>query len=246
MMDDFKAVLWKEWRENILQYGSVRRWLLNMLMLVGLIGVFMPLQFGRITVDSLFLLTWIWMPMLNVVTLIADSVAGERERHTLETLLASRVPDRAIFFGKITVIVAQSCGVMLAGAALALVTVNLFKREGPELIMYPLPVAVGVVVLPLLLGILVASAGVIASMHAATVRAAYQRMAIPMVAVVVIPSLLLSLLPQEVLGSIYQPDFTQNYVANIVLIAAGVLAILDAIILPAGLSRFRRTRLITG
>jgi ABC-2 type transport system permease protein len=112
--------------------------------------------------------------------------------------------------------------------------------------MYPLPVAVGVVVLPLLLGILVASAGVIASMHAATVRAAYQRMAIPMVAVVVIPSLLLSLLPQEVLGSIYQPDFTQNYVANIVLIAAGVLAILDAIILPAGLSRFRRIRLITG
>jgi ABC-2 type transport system permease protein len=245
-MNDFKAVLWKEWRENMLQYGSVRRWLLNMLMLVGLIGIFLPLQFGRTAIESLFLLTWIWMPMLTIVTLIADSIAGERERHTLETLLASRLPDRAIFLGKITVVVVQSWGVMLAGAAVALLTVNLFKREGPEVIMYPAPVAFGILVLPLLLGVLVAGAGVLASLHAATVRAAYQRMAIPMVAVVVIPSLLLSLLPQEILNSFYSPEFAQTNLAKIVVIAVGVFAILDAVVLYAGLSRFRRARLIAG
>lgn len=245
-MDDFKAMFWKEWRESILQYGSVRRWLLNMLMLVGVIGIFLPLQFGRTAVDSLFLLTWIWMPMLTAVTLIADSVAGERERHTLETLLASRLPDQAIVLGKITVIVLQSWGVMIAGAVTALVTVNLFKREGPELIMYPVPVAFGILILPLLLGILIAAVGLIASMGAKTVRAAYQRMAIPMVAVVVIPSLLLSLLPPEILNSFYSPEFAQNNLGKIVVVAAVVIAVLDAAILIAGLSRFRRSRLILG
>lgn len=245
-MDDFKAMVWKEWRESILQYGSVRRWLLNMSMMVGVIGIFLPVQFGRMAVDSLFLLTWIWMPMLNVVTLVADSIAGERERHTLETLLASRLPDRAIFLGKITMIVTQSWGVMLAAAVSALVMVNLFKRDGPDLIMYPVPVVFGILVLPLLLGILAASAGILASMRAATVRAADQRIAIAVIVVIAIPGLLLSLLPQEMLASIFRPDFTEDHVANLVLAATVGLAMLAVITLSAALSRFRRARLIVG
>jgi ABC-2 type transport system permease protein len=244
MMDDFKAVIWKEWRETILQYGSVRRWMLNMMLFVGVIGIFMPLQFGRMTVESLFLLTWIWMPMLNIVTLIADSIAGERERHTLETLLASRLPDWAMVLGKITVIVMQSWVVMLLSAALALVTVNLFKRETPELILYPAPVALGILVLPLLIGILVAAVGVIASMHATTVRQAYQRMAIPLVAVVVIPSIGLSMLPQDFMTMFYSAEFAQQNLGGFIMMAAVVLIIVDIATLAAGLSRFRRSYLI--
>jgi ABC-2 type transport system permease protein len=244
MMDDFKAMLWKEWRESILQYGSVRRWLLNIMMMVGVIGIFLPIQFGQMAVTSLFLLTWLWMPMLNVVTLVADSIAGERERHTLETLLASRLPDRAIVLGKITVIVVQSWLMMLGAAALALVTVNLFRREGPELVMYPAPVLFGIVVLPLLLGILVACVGVFASMHAPTVRAAYQRMALPLVAVVTIPGLGMTLLPPEILNSLFSPGFSENNLGKIVVIAALIFAVLDVAIFSSALSRFRRSRLI--
>src|SRR5688572_28291458 len=130
MTADFKAVVWKEWREVLLQYGSVKRWLLNMLIFVGVIGIFMPIQFGRSTVESLLLLFWIWMPLLNAITMVADSIAGERERHTLETLLASRLTDHAIVLGKITVIVAQSWVLMLVSAALAVVTVNILNWEG--------------------------------------------------------------------------------------------------------------------
>jgi ABC-type Na+ efflux pump permease subunit len=36
--------------------------------------------------------------------MITDSIAGERERQTLETLLASRLPDRAILLGKVAAI----------------------------------------------------------------------------------------------------------------------------------------------
>jgi ABC-2 type transport system permease protein len=244
MIDDFKAVLWKEWRETILQHGSIRRWILNMLLLVGVIGVFLPLQFGQMVIDSLFMLMWIWLPMLNIVTLVADSVAGERERHTLETLLASRLPDQAILLGKITVIVVQSWVVMLASAALALVTVNLFKREASDLVLYSAPVAFGITVLPLLLGILIAAIGVMASIHAATVRQAYQRMAVPMVAIVVIPSFILSVLPQDFLSSFYSAEFAENSLGSVLIIAALVLGVLDAIILSVGLSRFRRSSLL--
>src|SRR5690349_13779533 len=96
MINDFKAILWKEWHEHILQYGSLTKWLLNMAMLVGLIGIFLPLQFGRTAVESVTLLFWLWIPLLTVTSSITDSIAGERERHTLETLLASRLSDSAI------------------------------------------------------------------------------------------------------------------------------------------------------
>ena len=33
--------------------------------------------------------------------MIADGIPGERERHTLETLLASRLSDRSILLGKV-------------------------------------------------------------------------------------------------------------------------------------------------
>lgn len=246
MMSDFTAVLWKERREHILQYGGVRRWLFNMLLQVGLVGVALPLQLGRITVESVFLLTFMWMPVIGVFTLIADLIAGERERHTLETLLASRLHDRAILLGKMAMIVAQVWVVTLAAAVAALVTVNLSKRDGPELIMYPTPVALGILILPLLLGILVASTGILASMRAATVRAATQRLVIAIFVVFTIPSLLLSLLPQEIVASIFKPDFTQNHVANLVLAATVVLVTLDIVALSAVLFRFRRSNLIAG
>ena len=34
---------------------------------------------------------WMWFSLLLVINVVADSFAGERERHTLETLLASRL-----------------------------------------------------------------------------------------------------------------------------------------------------------
>lgn len=163
MIEDFKTVVWKEWREHILQYGSVVKWLLSMALLVGTVGIFLPLQFGRTAVDSVFLLTWIWMPLLVTTSSVADAIAGERERHTPETLLASRLPDRAILLGKIAVPVLQSWVAMLIAAVLALITVNLAHSDGQDgqFIMYPGPVLFGIVVIPLLAGLLIGGIGVL-------------------------------------------------------------------------------------
>lgn len=243
MINDVKVVVWKEWREHILQYGSVTKWLLSSLMLVGLIGIFLPLQFGRTAVESVSLLFWMWIPLLIIINSMADSIAGERERHSLETLLASRLPDRAILLGKIAVPVFQSWLGMLIGAVLALITVNLTKSEG-QLIMYPAPVAFGIVAIPLAGGLLVAGIGVIASAHAATVRQAYQRIVIPIFGVIIVLGIAQSLLPSSMLANLYSPEFAQNGAGWFILVTTLFMAGLDAVILVIAFKRFQRSRLI--
>jgi ABC-2 type transport system permease protein len=182
---------------------------------------------------------------LNVIASVADTFAGERERHTLETLLASRLPDRAIVIGKVFVVVGQAWGVMMIGALLALLTVNLFKNEG-ELVFFPAAVAFGLVFLSLLGSIFIAAIGVGVSMRAATVRQAYQRIAIPLFLIVVVPGLAMSLLPGNMLAYLYSPEFAQNSLGVFVLALALALFLIDLLVFAVMLRRFHRPYLIMG
>jgi hypothetical protein len=92
MIEDFKTVVWKEWREHILQYGSVVKWLLSMALLIGVVGIFLPLQFGRTAVDSVFLLTWMWMPLLVITN---QPAAPGRACQLLQPGFRSEQPGRA-------------------------------------------------------------------------------------------------------------------------------------------------------
>ncbi len=65
-----------------------------------------------------------------------DSFAGERERHTLETLLASRLPDHAILSGKLLVCVLYSFIMTIIFIVLCLAVVNIAYWNG-QLLMYP-------------------------------------------------------------------------------------------------------------
>jgi ABC-2 type transport system permease protein len=178
-------------------------------------------------VESVMMLFWLWMPLLPTMNAIADSIAGERERHTLETLLASRLPDWAILLGKMIIPVLQGWMMMLIAAVLALLTVNLTKGES-EFVMYPLAVIITVLLLPLLVGLLVAGIGVIASTHATTVRQAYQRTLMPLFVLIVVPSLGLTLLPRGIPADLYSPEFAQTSLGGLLLLVIAVLVGLDA------------------
>lgn len=92
-------MIWKELKELALLRSVVARH--NPLFLIAVAGIFVPaLKAGPMLLGPGI---WIYMimPALSVLSIIGDSFAGERERHTLETLLASRLPDRAIVLGKI-------------------------------------------------------------------------------------------------------------------------------------------------
>jgi len=137
MIRDVATVARKEWQEALLVRGAFRGVLWNSLVFLGIFGVLLPLQAGREWVESPFgLMMWAWVPLFMVTGLIADSFAGERERHTLETLLASRLPDRAILFGKLAAALAYAWGLAAGALLLSLLSVNVVYGRG-ELLFYP-------------------------------------------------------------------------------------------------------------
>lgn len=115
MIADILTMMWKEWRELVFHPASLRSTLATAVVLIVLLGVVFPLRIGPAWVNSpLYLAYWGWVPSVLVSTLIADSFAGERERHTLDTLLASRLGDLAVLLGKIAASVAYSFAITFA------------------------------------------------------------------------------------------------------------------------------------
>ena len=100
MMQDIATIVWKELKEYMGQ-GEGRRAGPMRLAFIVVIGVLFAARSP--TFGASWKTVWIMAYMANVIALsvVPDSFAGERERHTLETLLASRLSDRAILLGKV-------------------------------------------------------------------------------------------------------------------------------------------------
>jgi ABC-2 type transport system permease protein len=174
MMTDMKTVMWKELKGLFYHRGSRKRALLTMLVPVIMVAVFFPFQIGPGWVESpwSFLASFLVPVMLAGMT-IPESFAGEKERHTLSTLLASPLPDKAILFGKVAVAVGYAWGTTMLVLLLGLVTVNAAHWEGTVLLYTPM-IALGNVAFSLLLSILVSGLGVLISLRSSTVQGAAQ------------------------------------------------------------------------
>lgn len=61
-----------------------------------------------------------YFPLVLTLTMVADSFAGERERHALETLLASRLSDRAILLGEAAALTSYGWLFGLVGAIMSI------------------------------------------------------------------------------------------------------------------------------
>src|SRR5436305_201165 len=172
-MSDIATMIWKESKDVFYQGGW--RSLIRPLIVVGIIGIYLPLQLGPQWVDltPIAMILLLWIPFFVIISFIGDVIAGERERHTLETLLASRMPDRAILLGKVVATVLYAWGMSVLSLLLGLVLVNLFRTQG-NWMFYPLDLFVDALILSLLVGVLGASAGVLVSLRVATVRQAQQ------------------------------------------------------------------------
>jgi len=242
-MGDVLTVAWKEWRELLQLGGSHRGGRFSLVILVGVFGVLLPLQSGAEWVQSpATVFYWGWVPLMLVGSAVADSFAGERERHTLETLLASRLPDRAILLGKMAAAVAYGWGLVLAMLLLSLITVNLSARSGPWLL-FPWRFAVGAPLMALLGAGLAATAGVLVSLRAQTVRQAAQTLNVGVLLLVFIPVLGIQALPEAWQTQLGAWALTVG-VDGMLWPAAAVLAALDLALLAATFVRFRRARLV--
>jgi ABC-2 type transport system permease protein len=243
VIGDVLTVAWKEWRELLQVGGNVRGGRFSLVILLGVFGVFLPLQSGAEWVESpAMAFYWGWVPLMLVGSAVADSFAGERERHTLETLLASRLPDSAILLGKMGAAISYGWGLVLLMLVLSLVTVNLTARTGP-LLMFPLAFAVGAPLLALLGAGLAATAGVLVSLRSPTVRQAAQTLNVGVLLLIFIPVLGVQVLPEAWQAQAGAWLMTVG-VDGLLWLAAGLLAVLDLSLLAAAIARFRRARLL--
>jgi len=244
-MSDILTVAWKEWKEmlSLRSSGTRGRGGLSMLITVAVFGVVLPLQTGAEWVASpLILLSWAWVPLLLVSSVIAQAFAGERERHTLETLLSTRLSDRSILLGKIVAAVAYGWGLTMLSLIAGVITINVAFGEG-SLLFYPAEIAVGGVVLTFLVASTVAAAGTLVSLHASTVRQAQQTLSVASLVMVFGSVYGVQALPAE-----WQAAFAKalmgSSLSSILLIASAVLLVVTGILTAIGVGRFQRTRLI--
>ena len=238
MLEDIWTVVWKERRSQFRVRGSRMRFLMTLLTPILLATIF-PITWGPewlAQVPPLIIATI--AAVLLVAVMVPESFAGERERHTLETLLASRLPDRAILIGKLLVPLAVGWGTAILCLLCSLVVVNAAHGQGRILFFTP-PIVLGSLALSLLIAGLTAGVGVFVSLRAATAQEASQIL----MAAILFPAMLMQLFPllfREQFGQMIESTNGPQLLATIL----AVLVVLDAIVLLAAASRFQRGRLI--
>lgn len=240
-MQDVRAVIWKEWREICASSRGRRD--LGLVVLIAVIGIYLPIEAGAEWVESpLYLFTWAWLPALLAGTPAADSFAGERERHTLETLLSSRLPDRAIIFGKLAALAAYAVAITWIVMLVGLVTVNLVHGQG-GLILYSPLFLVGNLAVSILSAAMASGFGALVSLTSATVRQAQQLLGrLPLVLVLLL-TVAVKLTP-DAWESRAAANILAGGAAPIVAVAVGVVGVVALIAIRLAVARFRRSEMI--
>jgi len=242
MIVDIFTVAWKELCE-ILTFGDARgRSKFSLLILILIFGIVIPLQNGRDWVESpINIMVWGWMPFLWVSGIVADLFAGERERHTLEALLATRLSDQSILFGKLMAALTYGFTLTWVIMLASLVTINIgFGRQG--LLFYPLGITLGALVFSVLISGLSASIGVLVSLRAGSVRQAQQMMSAGML-VLFLPFMLIQFIPKgwvKIAGDILVNIKPLQIAAGL----AVMLLIVEVLLIAIAKRLFQRSRLI--
>lgn len=239
MFSDILTMMWKE-RKTLFRNRASSSRLLTMLLTPVMLSTVIPFNWGPDWVEEFpSLIIAVVAPAILVAVMIPDSFAGERERHTLPTLLASRLSDRAILLGKMITPVVVGWGTALLCALLSLVIVNVAHGEG-QLLFYTLPIALGILALSFLTATIMAGAGVLTSLRSATMQEATQKL----VTLIIVPAVVVQMAPL-----LFRTQLTRwiNEVeingVQLLAIIVVVMAMIDAGLFAAATARFQRARM---
>jgi ABC-2 type transport system permease protein len=243
MIDDIRTVMWKDVKEIVTAQGTTIGGIFRYLLAFGLLSIYFPLSLGRSFIgSSTFLIFYICIPIFFGMIIVSDSFAGERERHTLETLLASRLSDCAILFGKLLVSILYSFVMTLIFIVLGLFVVNIAYWNG-QLLTFPLPVLAFAVIMALLLDTLFAAVGVLISLRVPTMRQCGETLFAVIFALAAIPFALYLILPNGLKNSLLNwLSTTDPAIVGLVILA--VLAVACLVALSIAMLNFRRSKLI--
>jgi ABC-2 type transport system permease protein len=244
MIRDLRTIIWKEWKGLFRWRGSRLRALLTLVIPLGVFGVYVPWDSGDHWLNgtpSVF--AAFALPIVVALLIVPDSFAGERERHTLPTLLASRLPNRAILLGKILFSASLAWVSALFILVLGLITVNLAHGEG-ELLLYSPKIAIVDLGLTFFLATISVGAGILISLKASTVQEAQQLLAAVLLGVPTVLGPVVLLISKarpewslrNLLGDIGSPRF--------LVILFCILLVVDLVIYAGVMARFKRSKLI--
>ena len=244
MKTDIMTVIWKESKGLFKQGKSRSKSLLVLLTPVFMFGIILPIQFREEWLDMAWSLTIaLFTPLVLIAPTICESFAGERERHTLETLLASRLPDRAVLFGKMIVSIVYGWGMTIFLLVMSLVIVNVLMWDG-KFHFYQMNIFLADLGLSVLFSGLMVTLGILISLRSATVQSAQQvlmmALVIPIFGIQALVFLLPTFMPMETIRE-FLARFNYD---QILMIFLGVLLLADIGLLLAAMSRFKRSRLI--
>ncbi len=243
MIGDIATVISKEWREYFVSSGSRRTGFIGIVIILVIFGLYLPYRAGQDWINSPLSVFFysLYLPLSLVSSVIADSIAGERERHTLETLVASRLSDRAIILGKLGAAVGYSLAISLIAALVGMVAANLQGEKSFQF--YPAAIFLSIVAFALLVSLLFAGIGVLVSLRASSARQAQQAMGIALIVVFLLPALIFAALSTPARQQFLSYITTTNW-TTVGLITAVALIVVDLIAIAVVIGRFQRSRLI--
>ena len=238
MISDILAVMWKERKGFLRSQGGRWRVLLSLLSPVFL-AVYLPWSAGLNWLKGFpSLLISAVVPIVLLGISVPDSFAGERERHTLPTLLASRLPDKAILLGKLLGALIFGLSGVVVALILGLIVANASDWQGHVVFYRPIVLLVDIAA-ALLVALLTGTAGVLISLRSATAQGASQALISMLLLPPMILGFVLMMFREQVRLVLERLNFAET-----VGVVLGVIGLLDIILLAIAVTRFRRSRLI--
>lgn len=252
-MRDLATVFRKEWTELLFRRGRPSVAVVSGLALVLLLGAVIPTITGVILppraraflgstpVDNVLL----YMPLMAAFAVLAtviDTVAGERERHTLETLLATPLSERSILFGKMLAVGTWSSFLGVLVAPVGLLTVRILYGA-PRTPLPALGLLAAMTLITALAAALMVEIGSLVSMRVATVRQGQQVMSVLALPLVVAAPLLSTAYRLGWLRNVLQPFAVHGGAPGLVLLSLFVLGLV-LVLLAINMAAFRRSRLL--
>lgn len=238
-MKDTVTVMWKERAMLFRHRGGRMRFVLTLLGPL-LLAFYVSWSSGiRWVEQPIPAIPCMLVAVLAVIIVVPETFAGERERHTLETLLATRLSDASILFGKLGVAVGFSMVLVIFVLVLGLITANIFHWHG-ELLLYNFRNVALTLTLSLLASVFVAALGVIISLGAETIQEATQTLA----GLVLVPPIMVGMVILIFKRRfIYMLMLLGRPISGVVVLLASIL--IDLALLAELKRRFQRSRLLS-
>jgi len=239
MITDILTIIWKEWKEIFAQYRNFDISLAIRIIALGVTSV-LPVLLARedwLTAPIVMMVA-IWFPLLTVSEIVADTFAGERERHTLQTLLASRLSDFSILIGKVLSTGIYGWANVILMLVFGLIAANIIDW-GHGISFYSFPILIGSLLNGLLISLATSLSGVVISIKATTVKKAQQNLMSAFMMVVLSMYVVMKSIPMDWWR--IQPG---GSIWNLILFSVLFLLFIDAILFIIAKKLFRREKLI--